>query len=162
MITQNELKELLEYNVDTGIFTWKINKSPMRSGNIAGSVAKDRYTNIQINKKIYKAHRLAWLYVYGSFPNKCIDHINGNRSDNKISNLREANHSQNGMNKKMQSNNTSGVRGVYWNRNVKKWHAEVRLKGKRIYLGLFDSLELAELVVSETRLKYHGQFAYEA
>ena len=89
-LTQEYLKSILDYDLDTGIFTWKINKAKRtKIGDIAGW-SYNGYREIEINDKKYKAHRLAWLYVYGEMPNKLIDHIDGNRSNNKISNLREA------------------------------------------------------------------------
>jgi len=99
MITQDKLKEILDYNQHTGLFTWKkIKKYSNRSvGDIAGSLSLG-YVVIGIDKKIYKAHRLAWLYVYGEFPKEQLDHINGNKEDNRICNLREANQSQNNFN----------------------------------------------------------------
>jgi hypothetical protein len=102
MITQLELKELLDYNQDTGIFVWKINRNGgAKARDIAGSIHHEGYIRIQINKKIYAGHRLAWLYVYGSFPKLKIDHIDGNPSNNKICNLRLASDVENARNRKI-------------------------------------------------------------
>ena len=159
MITQEYLKEILIYNKEAGIFTWKVNHTrKSRIGDIAGTLNKN-YIEIQINKKKYRAHRLAWLYEYGSFPKHNIDHIDGNPSNNKISNLREANQSQNGMNKKLHKNNNSGIKGVGWHKASKKWRARITINRIQHNLGLFDDKELAELVVMEARNKYHGKFA---
>ena len=159
MITQEYLKEILTYNKEAGIFTWKVNHTQkIRIGNIAGTLNKN-YILIQINKKKYSAHRLAWLYEYGNFPKHNIDHIDGNPSNNKISNLREANQSQNGMNKKLHKNNNSGIKGVGWHKASKKWRARITINRIQHNLGLFDDKELAELVVMEARNKYHGEFA---
>jgi hypothetical protein len=157
MITQAELKELLNYNPDTGVFTWNVSKPGRSFGSIAGTRHVNGYTHIQLNKKIYKAHRLAWLYVHGYFP-ECIDHINNDRDDNRIENLREATVTQNNHNSKLSKNNTSGIKGVSWHKKSMKWCATIGVYGKTIYLGLFDNLELAELVITEARNKYHGEF----
>ena len=157
MITQAKLKELLNYDQDTGVFTWNVSKPGRNFGSIAGTRHVNGYTHIQLNRKIYKAHRLAWLYVHGYFP-ECIDHINNNRDDNRIANLREATISQNNHNSKLSKNNTSGIKGVHWHKKSKKWCATLGFHGKIMHLGVFDDLELAELVVMEARSKYHGEF----
>jgi len=157
MITQEELKELLNYNPETGIFTYKKKKAKCTPGKIAGTYHVNGYTHIQLNRKIYKAHRLAWLYVYGYFP-QFIDHINCDRGDNRLCNLREATLTQNNQNTKISKNNTSGVKGVAWHKGAKKWCATMDANGKRMYLGLFTDLELAKLVIDEARAKYHGNF----
>jgi len=111
MITQQELKELLHYNPETGIFTrkTKVNRNKV-IGSIAGTTDFHGYVAIAIDGKKYKAHRLAWLYMYGKFPDNCIDHINNITTDNRIVNLRDATLSQNQCNKKINVNNSSGVR----------------------------------------------------
>ena len=157
MITQAELKELIHYDQKTGVFTWAKNRTKCKIGAIAGTFHVNGYTHIQINKKIYKAHRLAWLYIYGYIP-KFIDHINCDRSDNRLCNLREANIYQNNHNAKLSKNNKSGVKGVCWHKAANKWIANIEAYGKKIYLGLFEDLEFAELVVSEARNKYHGEY----
>jgi hypothetical protein len=113
MITQKQLKELLSYDSNTGVFTW-IKKTSNRApvGNVAGYLNHDGYVYIKINNKIYSAHRLAWLFTNKAYPENMIDHINGNRSDNRICNLREATRVENAYNQKKQKNNTSGVKGV--------------------------------------------------
>ena len=160
MITQSELKELLDYNQDTGIFTWKKNvSSRARVGDIAGSLSQAGYMNIVISKKKYSSHRLAWFYIYGEFPSNDIDHINNNKSDNRIINLREATRNQNNCNRNIQKNNKSGVKGIYKHTQYDKWVAEIKINKKSIYLGVFDNLELAKLVISEARNKYHREYA---
>lgn len=158
MITQEYIKLNLNYDENTGIFTRiKSNHHSVKVGDIAGTDNRG-YTMISINHKKYGAHRLAWLYVHGEMP-ECIDHINGNPSDNRICNLRPANQLTNTYNSKIRKDNTSGVKGVNWNAQWKKWAARISINGYRKFLGYFDDLELAELVASESRLKYHGEFA---
>jgi hypothetical protein len=160
MITQEYLKDILIYDKETGIFTWKVNHTcKSKIGKLAGSIKQNKYVEVQINKKRYYAHRLAWLYEYGQFPKQQLDHINNNPNDNRIENLREASYSQNGMNKSLQKNNKSGVKGVGWCETAKKWRARITINKIEYHLGLFSDLELAELVVTEARNKYHGEFA---
>jgi hypothetical protein len=152
MITQSELKYKLYYNQDTGIFTW------IKTGKIAG-FTRNGYIIICINQKEYRAHRLAWLYVYGKMPIKFIDHINLNKSDNKISNLREATKSENAMNVKLSSKNKSGYKGVSWNKEKNKWKVALKLNGKQKHFGYFNDLEFASLIAKEAIDKYHKEFA---
>ena len=160
MITQEKLKELLHYDQDTGIFTWKVSPaSKIKIGYVAGTKRKNGYIQLRICNKLLLAHRLAWLYIYGEIPKENIDHINGNPSDNRICNLREANYQQNNCNSKIRKDNTSGVKGVVWRKDCKKWQTQLWINNKKIYFGTFDNLELAELVISEARLKYHGTYA---
>jgi hypothetical protein len=160
MITQQELKELLHYNPETGIFTrkTKVNRNKV-IGSIAGTVDVHGYVAIAIDGKKYKAHRLAWLYMYGKFPNHCIDHINNITTDNRIVNLRDATLSQNQYNKKLNINNTSGIKGVSWHTQRKKWRVRIYVNQKEKNFGLYDDLDLARLVAQEARNKYHKEYA---
>ena len=114
-LTQSELKELLHYDPDTGVFTWKVQKSHKLPGSLAGSRFKDcrkYYWRIGINGKSHQAHRLAWLYVYGEFPKGVIDHIDHDSLNNRVSNLRDVDMSINLKNAKLYSNNHTGINGV--------------------------------------------------
>ena len=153
MITQSELKELLNYNQDTGIFTW------IKTGKVAGGYLTSGYKRIGVKNKSYLYHRLAWLYVYGKFTKDTIDHINGNKSDNRINNLREATFVENKQNSKKSTKNTSGSKNVVWNKNCKKWQVQIWLNRKSKYIGLFDNFEFASFVADEVRDKYHKEFA---
>jgi hypothetical protein len=145
MITQSELKEVLNYDPDTGIFTWKISPAPqVKQNKIAGSLTSQGYIVITINRKLYPAHRLAWLYVHGEMPKKFIDHINTIKSDNKLSNLRDASRIKNGQNQiKAHKNNISGFLGVTWYERTKSWVAKIKNNGKLIHLGYYKNPELA-------------------
>jgi len=159
MITQEELKELLNYDQDTGIFTWKV--SPARqvsSGDIAGTKRKDGYIQIKVDNELILSHRLAWIYMYGYLP-KYIDHINGQRDDNRIINIREVSNQQNSLNSKISKNNTSGIKGVYWDKSRNKWVAKLFVNGKCKFCKRFDDMDLAKLVIEEVRNKYHGKYA---
>lgn len=139
-MTQKRLKEVLNYNEQSGVFTWKTAKAKRISvGDVAGCINKKGYITIRIDNKIYFAHRLAWLYVYGKMPNENIDHINQIKDDNRILNLREVDCAENNKNKPMQENNTSGVTGVTWHKKAKRWQAYIQIDGTQKHLGLFAS-----------------------
>jgi len=157
MVTKELISTLFNYY--NGNLYWKVCKSNRATiGTMAGYQNKQGYKFIRINKKVYPLHKLVFCLFNGYMP-KEIDHIDINPFNNKIENLRECTKSQNQHNKKLQSNNTSGVKGVYWNKRLGKWMARIKLFSKYIYLGYFEDLEFAELVIYEARLKYHGQFA---
>jgi hypothetical protein len=159
MITELELKELLHYNPDTGIFTWLVNKAKtIKAGSVAGTLTSSGYIHIKIDYKLYKAHRLAWLYVHGKFPEHHTDHINGIRNDNRIVNLREATFSQNIMNSKTQTKNTSGYKGVSFNIGKNKFESYVSFNHKKIHIGLFDTAKEANEARKVKAKILHGEF----
>jgi len=137
MITQQELKELLSYNSKTGIFTWLVSLSNrVKIGGVAGSPDSNGYSVIKVRGRRYYAHRLAWLYMTGARP-KSIDHINHDRADNRIINLREATQQENMRNSTLRKDNTSGVCGVYQRKDMNKWQALIVAEGKILHLGYF-------------------------
>jgi len=137
IVTQSRLKELLEYNPDSGIFVWNCsNGLKIKKGDIAGPVYGSGYRNIRLDGRTYPAHRLAWLYVHGKLPKNIIDHINHNRMDNSIRNLRDITPSQNAKNKNLGGRNKSGVMGV--SRRNGRWWAQIKASKKLISLGFFD------------------------
>lgn len=134
----NRLREILNYDSESGLFTWKVRTSKrIKKGQIAGTVKEDGYICIRVDGTLYLAHRLVWLYHYGTFPENEIDHINRNKSDNRISNLRDVDRVTNAINKDLQSNNESGVAGVRWSKGSNKWRAYIGVEGKTIQLGYF-------------------------
>jgi hypothetical protein len=156
-VTQDELKTVFDYK--DGYFYWKLsNSNRVKIGEKAGTLRPDKYFAIQVNKKRYLTHRLVYLYHHGVLP-EFLDHINGNSLDNRIENLRPATKHQNNCNAKTRRDNISGIKGVSYYPKTGKWHARIRVKGKEKYLGCFDSVELAALVVAEARDKYHKEFA---
>jgi hypothetical protein len=152
MLTQAELKSKLIYFPEEGYFI----RLPL--GNVTG-FNRNGYVIIGIKNREYRAHRLAWLYVYGAMPNNFIDHINGDKTDNRIANLREATKSQNGFNVGIKSTNKSGYKNVSWNKEKMKWKVALRVNGKQKHMGYFDDLEFAGMVASESRDKFHKEFA---
>lgn len=155
MVTQERLKELLDYDPGTGIFTWRVSCGTAKAGSVAGTVRPDGYVAIQIDRKPYLAHRLAWLYVHGEFPTDQIDHVNRVRTDNRIENLRLATNAENAQNMSKYRTNTSNVVGVCWNKRGGNWVAFIWLNGKKIHLGLFDTIEEAAAARTAAKAKLH-------
>lgn len=143
VLTQDRLKEVLDYDQNSGLFTWAIDYSKKSSkGSVAGKNHSAGYRVVFFDASQHMMHRLAWLYIYGVLPEKHIDHINGNKVDNRISNLREVTHSENQQNRKRTSN-TSGFSGVTKVKDKARWGARIRINYNKIFLGYFDSPELA-------------------
>lgn len=148
-MNQESLKKLLHYDPETGIFTRKTTKR------VAGCLTPTGYVYVGIFNKQVFAHRLAWLYMYGVLPPDKVDHINRNRSDNRISNLRLCNNSENLQNSKVRTDNTSGFRGVSWEKNRKKWQVYVYVNQRGKFFGYFDDLHEANLVAIKVRKEMH-------
>lgn len=159
MITQDELKELLDYNPDTGIMVWIKPRGGIRKDGVAGSKHHSGYLSLTVKGKYYLVHRLIFLYMTGRFPTFQVDHINGIKNDNRWENLREVTAAQNQHNIGLSRNNTSGVKGVYWSSDKNKWRAGVKLNGRRIHVGDFKCLEEATLAVKAKRKELHDKFA---
>jgi len=144
MLTQKELKKILNYNPKTGIFIWlKSLSNRVSIGSEAGCKYNNGYYHIAINRKIYLSHRLAWLYVFGYFSENNIDHINRNSEDNRIENLREVTQQCNMRNTGNWKNNMSGVKGVSWNSKNKIWYATITINRRNKVVGRFDSFDEA-------------------
>lgn len=159
MLTHDRLKSVINYTPETGLFTWAINTKRVRKGFIAGHIHSSGYVRIAIDGNIYRANRLAWFYMTGSFPSKHVDHKNRVRSDNRWENLRLASAYQNCCNSSITSKNTSGVKGVHWNKQKNKWAVQITVKGKKLFIGAFEDLEFAQLAIDAAREKYHGIYA---
>lgn len=157
-LTQERLKELLHYNLDTGIFTWKARRSQRaEKGSVAGSKHTKGYVIIGIDRKLYRAHRLAFLYVNGAMPDDQVDHINHVRDYNAWANLRESTGKENSCNQSMRCTNTSGVMGVSWYKLRSKWLAIIQAEGKSLNLGYFNKKEdaIAARQAAAIRYGYH-------
>jgi len=166
------LKTCLQYEPETGTFRWRRRPvdhfSDKRIANAfnstwpgrrAGSVKKDGRTDIYVSGMRLKAHRLVWLFETGAWPAKHLDHINGDPSDNRICNLREATDSQNGFNRGPGKNNTSGYKGVYWDKPCSKWRAQIMVKRKVVFLGHFATPEDAAKAYAVGAQRYAGEFS---
>lgn len=161
MITQKYLKSILHYDSETGIFIRiKITNRKQKIGEICGTLMNRGYISIKIDKKSYLSHRLAWFYVYGKWPKNNIDHINNNKLDNRICNLRDIPQSLNVQNlKKSYSNNKTGLLGVCKQKNSSKWRAEIRINYEKIFLGLFETAELAHEAYLTAKNQIHKGYA---
>ena len=160
MLEKQLLDKLFEYK--DGVLYRKIAVNRMPAGVKAGVLRKsDGYIHIRIKGKKYLAHRLIFFMFYGFMP-KNIDHINNNRLDNSILNLRAASDSENRQNSKSRTDNTSGIKGVSWYNRLNCWRVQIGLNKKIKHIGYFIDLDLAELVAIEARNKYHGVFANHA
>lgn len=139
MLSQKYIKSLLRYDPVTGYLYWLTTRTnSIKKGKRAGSLHPTGYIRIEVDKKKYAAHRLIWLIQYGKFPLHQIDHINGIRHDNCLKNLRTVTRQENFKNQRIAKNNKSGLIGVYWNKNIKKWHARIGVNKTKIHLGYFD------------------------
>ena len=159
-LTAERLRKLLTYDPKTGLFHWKLMRKGLseKRGTEAGG-SRNTYVYICVDYKSYGAHRLAWLYMTDEWPTKIIDHINGNRSDNKWINLRQATPSQNIANSGMRTNSTSGYKGVSYHRRAKKWVAQIGYEGQNLYLGVYDTPEQAAEVRRKKATLLYGEFA---
>lgn len=146
-MTQERLKEIIEYFPESGIFVWRSDRGRARGGRVAGTLSREGYIVIWADGKAYKAHRLAFLYMTGECPKQETDHINGIRTDNRWQNLREATKHQNAINKKT-------GRGYYQMPGSEKFMARVKVHGKIIYLGTHVTEALAHEAYIEGCKKY--------
>ena len=156
--TQMDLLRLFFYDPCSGIFKWRTPLSAKhKSGDLAGCVDGRGYACIKIQGHAIRAHRLAWLYVYGERA-KILDHINGVKTDNRISNLRLASQQQNQFNVPARKNNKSGFKGVIWKKENRKWVAQATINQKKISLGYFSTPEQASNAYQEFCKRNHGDF----
>lgn len=160
VITAAQLRAILDYNPDTGLFVWLVDMSDrVHAGDLAGKRSKcGWYPRIRINGRLYLAHRLAWLWMTGEWPSAEIDHIDCDRGNNGWANLRAATHSQNNANKAPRKNN-SGFKGVWLHRSSGLWHARIKVDTKEISLGYFRAREVAHEAYVHAANKYFGEFA---
>lgn len=158
-ITYERLRQLVSYSPLVGVFEWRRPGRRIRQGGLAGGVIPSGYVRVCLDGRPYPAHRLAWLYMTREWPEKDIDHIDGDRSNNAFSNLRLATQAQNCANTRRNKANTSGVKGVSWQPALGKWRAMIRSGEKSVFDKSFDSLDEAKAEIEKARNQLHGQFA---
>ena len=155
-MTQDQLKKILSYDSETGLFHWKIKPSKRFAAGMQAGTSVNGYIRIHTNGRQYGAHRLAWLYVYGVEPEHQIDHINGNPSDNRIVNLRQATALENMQNiRKPQKNNSHGNLGITYDPKKKLWRTRISINGIRKYIGKFKTQEQAAQAYLEAKRAMH-------
>lgn len=149
-----QVRELLAYDPETGLLTWKVEGRGTSQGRVAGSMRNNGYFRVGIRRKAYSIHRIAWLIYYGEWPKDQVDHIDGDRTNNRISNLRPASATVNSQNRvRAQANNRLGVMGVRLYRG--KYQACLRLSGKYVYLGRYCTIEEARDAYLKAKRELH-------
>ena len=173
VITAELIRQLLDYDPQTGIFIWRQRPVSMfkecfhsashmadswntkHVGKIAGILNDQGYIRITLFGRQLRAHRIAWLHTFGRWPSDQLDHINGCRSDNRIANLREANRSENNQNQKASAGKSSAYLGVHWDSSRTRWAAKIKLHGRVYNLGRFDSETEAYSAYLEAKARLH-------
>jgi hypothetical protein len=168
-VTAEYVRDILDYDQASGIFRWRSRSDVSAKWNAryAGAIAGNKdhrpqyrgRTTISINKQQYLAHRLAFLFVVGRWPNPEIDHINGEPGDNRWENLREVGRIQNLQNKRIQSNNKTGLKAVTWKSDKQKWRSVIQVNGRQKHLGYFARKENAALAYNFAAYEHYGEFA---
>lgn len=156
----DDLKTLIAYDQDTGLLTWRVSVGPRSPGDVAGSKNGQGYLQVWVMGKRYQGHRIAFAMHHGRWPDGSVDHINHDRLDNRIVNLREATEAENKRNSLLRSDNTSGFKGVCENRKrINKWQASIKVNKKLIFLGNYPTPELAAIAYDRAAIRHHGEFA---
>lgn len=163
LINAEKVREILSYNAENGEFRWISKRSNrVNKNDVSGCVLPSGYISIGIkigkNSYAFRAHRLAWLYVHGFWPSKSLDHIDRNKLNNSILNLREASGTENNRNRKKSANASSKYMGVYWCKLQKKWRARITVERKLCLMGYFDTEEEAALAYNKAALARDPKF----
>lgn len=162
-LTANRLRDVLHYDAETGVFTRLVDaNNRCKAGSKVGTAGTNGYILISVDGKRYKAHRLAWLYVFGEWPVQFIDHINGDAGDNRLANLRQADRSQNGANSRVSRSKAAGYKGAYLEAKTGKWMAQITPHGNRQTIGRFDTAEEAHAAYMAKAREVFGEFARAA
>jgi hypothetical protein len=168
MLTQERLKEVLHYCPETGVFTWLVGgRGTARKGSEAGSIRYDKsgkpYYYVGFDYRRYPAHRLAFLYMTGEFPENEVDHKDGNGCNNAWTNLRAVTSLENRKNLRKRADNTSGTTGVYWYASYNKWRSQIMCAGRMVHLGLFSNKEdaIAARKAAEVLYGFHENHGTE-
>jgi hypothetical protein len=160
MIDIELMRSLLSYEPETGEFSWLCDRSNIKAGSIAGWINNKGYRLIRIGARCVPAHRIAWAMTFGEYPSKQIDHIDGDRSNNRLSNLRLATLMENCRNRKLGKRNKLGFKGIYRMKGSDVFVAHIRIGGsKMISLGSYDTPEEAAHAYNKAAVLHHGEFA---
>lgn len=151
-LTQKRLRERLSYDIGSGEFRWR------KNGRLAGCLDRDGYRVIGVDGRLYRAARLAWLYVIGQWPDKLVDHKDTIRSNDRWDNLRLVTPSQNSGNAKISKVNKTGFKGVCYFERDKRYFAYIRAGGRQVHLGSFDTAEEAALAYAKASTELHGEY----
>lgn len=158
-LTAERLKQLVHYDPETGVFTAAQPRGGIKAGWRLGTTTGKGYRSIMIDGRCYRGNRLAWFYMTGEWPPSLVDHADRDRLNDRWSNLRLANNSQNGINAKPPTNNTSGVTGVSWVKRNSRWLAYITVNYRRVYVGMFADIESAIAARRAAELHHFGDFA---
>jgi hypothetical protein len=158
-LTAGRLRELLHYDPETGVFTWRVPRGNVKAGDVAGKFSGDGYRQVCVCGRFYYAHRLAWFYIHGVWPEAEIDHRNRDRSDNRMSNLRPVSRAENKQNSKVYRGNSSGFKGVAWSDRHRAWVARIWSNKRVTHLGRFPSINDAIAARKAAEAKYHTHAA---
>ena len=172
MLTQEYLKECFNYDHDTGILRWKVRPrehfatdrgwrsfNSNDAGHVSGTTYGPGYVGVTINGKRHQVHRIIWMMARGRWPELHIDHINGNRTDNRIANLREATDAENLRNCRIHKDNGTGFKGIHFHKARGKYHAQIMTDGVKEHLGYFSTPQEAHAAYCAASDRYHGAFA---
>ena len=159
LIKADDARKYLDYDPATGVMRWKIwPRTGRPSGREVLTTNAQGYRVVVLMGRQYRVHRVAWLMMYGKWPPELLDHVNGNRTDNRLVNLREATRAENNRNRGMSGNNTSGFKGVTYNKDRNKWQAKIWRNNKAIHLGRYPSAQGAFAAYCKASREYHGEF----
>ncbi len=153
-ITYDTVNDLLRYDPESGDLFWRANRAKMKAGSVAGGIGGKGYWHVSINNKSYLAHRIIWLIYYGRWPEDQLDHINHNKLDNRIKNLRSVMGYENNRNTTIRKDNKSGVIGVFWHSTQKVWESNIGVDGQLKYLGIYDNIFDAVCARKSAEIKY--------
>jgi len=153
------IREWFSYDTDTGVLAWKKDRGKAKAGNPAGVKTHHGYIQVVFQRRVWPAHKLVWVLHYGVWPDLSIDHIDRDGTNNRIGNLRLATWSQQQANKWVPSQNKTGFKGVSLHKQTGKYHARIRVNGKRMHLGEFDTAEAASEAYKTAAREHYGEYA---
>jgi hypothetical protein len=159
ILTYERAHEVLVYDAETGALNWRVGRPGAPKGALVGTRSSHGYTQVEVDYRLYKAHRVIWLMQTAHWPKHQVDHINGMRADNRWSNLREATPLQNSRNRRPSMKNSTGRIGVAFDRRREKWNAYIGVDGKTINLGFYAEMSAAVAVREAAEKEHFGEFA---